>query len=243
MVTGISMQQRQDNKDLEEIHKFDELADDWWDPTGSLATLHVINPVRLAYISSNTVLAGKRILDVGCGGGLLSESLAKRGAAVTGIDASEAAVSAARRHARPAGLAIDYQQITAEAFAENEPVGFDVITCMELLEHVPDPASLLAACARMLKPGGDLFLATLNRNARSYLSAVLAAEYLLGLLPRGTHDYAKFLRPSEIAAMLRAVDMDVMDISGMHYLPGVNRCFVNNDPSVNYLMHARLPCH
>ena len=228
-----------ENKDQEEIDKFEQLSEDWWDPSGSLRTLHVINPVRLQYVDDARSLNDSRVLDVGCGGGLLSEAMARRGAQVTGIDASEGAIHAARTHAREENLDIDYQSITAEAYSESQAQEFDIITCMELLEHVPDPHSLLAACTQMLKPGGDLFLATLNRNIRAYLGAVLAAEYLLKLLPRGTHDYGKFLKPSEISASLRELGLDVVDISGMHYVPGADRCFINDDPSINYLLHAR----
>lgn len=233
------MQANEKNTDPDEVNKFEELASDWWDPNGSLRTLHVINPVRLDYINSASPLDNSSVLDVGCGGGLLSEAMARRGARVTGIDASEAAISAASAHASSAGLQVNYQLITAEEYAGQNTQVFDVITCMELLEHVPDPHSLLKACAAMLKPGGDLFLATLNRNARSYLGAVIAAEYLLRLLPRGTHDYARFLRPSEIASSLRSLELEVVDISGMHYLPGADRCYLNDDPSINYLLHAR----
>ena len=227
------------NTDAEEIDKFEQLSDDWWDPDGSLKTLHVINPVRLQYIDDGRALKDSRVLDVGCGGGLLSEAMARRGARVTGIDASEGAIAAAIKHAGEAALEIDYQAITAEEFSKSHVARYDIITCMELLEHVPDPHSLLSACVSMLKPGGDMFLATLNRNIRAYLGAVIAAEYILNLLPRGTHDYAKFLKPSELAASLRQLDFEVVDISGMHYVPGADRCFTNDDPSINYLLHAR----
>ena len=226
------------NTDAEEVDKFEQLSEDWWDPNGSLRTLHVINPVRLQYIDDARSLQDCRVLDVGCGGGLLSEAMARRGARVTGIDASDGAIRTATAHAAEQALEINYQAVTAEEFAETGKEQFDIITCMELLEHVPDPHSLLSACTRMLKPGGDLFLATLNRNIRAYLGAVIAAEYLLRLLPRGTHDYGKFLKPSELAHSLRMLGLEVVDISGMHYVPGADRCFINDDPSINYLLHA-----
>lgn len=227
------------NTDAEELGKFERLAHDWWAPNGSLKTLHVINPLRLAYIDNAVSLANKKVLDIGCGGGLLSEAMQYTGASVTGVDANESAIQVAREHAGLSQCEVEYVVSSAEQYARENDKKFDLITCMELLEHVPDPDSLIRACASMLKPGGDLIVASLNRNARSYASAVLAAEYILGLLPKGTHDYAKFIKPSEIASTLRKLNIDVMDISGMHYLPVVDHCFLNNDPSVNYLLHGR----
>ncbi len=233
------MQGKSENIDLEELQKFATLADDWWDPSGNLKTLHIINPLRLNYINNATSLANKKVLDVGCGGGLLSEAMAASGANVMGVDANESAISVAREHADVSQLKIDYIITTAEKHADENHANYDVITCMELMEHVPDPESLLSACVRMLKPGGDLIVSTLNRNAKSYATAILGAEYLMKLLPKGTHDYAKFIKPSELAGWLRKLECNVVDISGMHYLPIVDRCMLNNDPSVNYLMHAR----
>ena len=233
------MQDQTENIDADELQKFTVLADDWWDPDGSLKTLHVINPLRLKYIDDAVSIYDRRVLDLGCGGGLLTEAMAALGAIVTGLDANESVIEIAREHAQISRSRVDYIVASAEQHADDCKGTYDLITCMELLEHIPDPASLLSACATMLKPGGDLILATLNRNARSYASAILTAEYLMGLLPKGTHDYAKFIKPSEIARWLRKLDFKVMDISGMHYLPVANHCVLNKDPSVNYLLHAR----
>ncbi len=233
------MQDQIENTDADELLKFERLSNDWWDPEGSLKTLHIINPLRLNYIDNAVSLANKTVLDIGCGGGLLSEAMQAKGAHVTGLDASEAVIRVAREHAELSRCQVEYVVVTAEQHAMDLNRSYDLITCMELLEHVPDPGSLFSACADMLKPGGDLIVATLNRNARSYATAILAAEYILGLLPKGTHDYAKFIKPSEIAHHLRKLDINVLDISGMHYLPVADRCFLNNDPSVNYLLHAR----
>jgi 2-polyprenyl-6-hydroxyphenyl methylase/3-demethylubiquinone-9 3-methyltransferase len=233
------MQENTENIDADELHKFALLADDWWNPAGSLKTLHIINPLRLKYINDACSLKHKTVLDVGCGGGLLSEAMAAKGALVTGLDANESAIAIAREHARLSHPGLNYVVSSAEQYAQESNQKYDIITCMELLEHVPDPVSLLTACTNMLKPGGDLIVATLNRNARSYASAILAAEYILGLLPRGTHDYARFVKPSELARWLRKLGFRVEDISGMHYLPVANYCLLNKDPSVNYLLHAR----
>ncbi len=233
------MQEQTENIDTDELHKFEVLADDWWDPDGDLKTLHIINPLRLNYIDQASPLCDKTVLDVGCGGGLLSEAMENRGAIVTGLDTNASAVEAAREHAHLSRSRVEYFVTTAEQYAEDCQQTYDVITCMELLEHVPEPASLLSALSTLLKPGGDLIIATLNRNAKSYAAAILAAEYILGLLPKGTHDHAKFIKPSELARTLRELDFVVMDISGMHFLPFANHCILNNDPSVNYLLHAR----
>lgn len=226
-----------DNTDPAEVAKFERLAAAWWDPDGDLATLHTINPVRLAFIEDGVNLRGLRVLDVGCGGGILSEALAARGALVTGIDPGEDNIRVARDHL--AGGNVDYQACTVEEFAARGEDPFDIITCMELLEHVPQPQTLIAAMSDLIKPGGHLFLATINRNLQSYLGAVVAAEYLLGLLPRGTHDYARFIRPAELSAWLRRNGFDVLRISGMQYLPLVKRAFLTRSPAVNYLVHAR----
>lgn len=228
-----------DNVDAEEVARFESLAADWWDPDGSFRTLHAINPVRLVFIDSAVDLRGRRVLDIGCGGGLLSEAMAARGAHVTGIDPGKTAIRSAREHL--AGRDVEYHACTLEKFAENNPGPFDIITCMELLEHVPDPDALVARTASLLKPGGHLFLATINRNPQSWLTAVVGAEYLLRLLPRGTHDYARFIRPSELAAWLRQAGFRVVTINGMQYLPLLNRAFLTRRPAVNYLIHARLP--
>jgi len=228
-----------DNIDAGELYKFELLREDWWNPQGNLKTLHVINPLRLKYINEAASLAGKKVLDIGCGGGLLSEAMASKGAKVTGLDANQSAIDVAQEHAIDMGYEIDYLHTSAEQYATQTSTGYDLITCMELLEHVPDPGSLISTCASLLRPGGDLIVATLNRNIRSYAMAILAAEYLLNIVPRGTHDYAKFIKPSEIARQCRQLHFDVKDISGMRYLPGIDRCMLNKDPSVNYLLHAQ----
>ena len=234
------MNQPIENIDSNELDKFASLADDWWDPDGQLKTLHHINPVRLQYIDRRMGLKGKEVLDLGCGGGLLCEAMALAGANVTGIDANGSAIAAAVEHSRQNSLRIVYHTKTAEAFAVDHSRGFDAVACMELLEHVPDVQSLITSCARMLRPGGHLFLSTINRNARSYASVILAAEYLLGLLPRGTHDYSRFIRPSELAAWLRKEGFELLDIAGMTYIPGLQTATINSRPAVNYLAHAVL---
>ena len=230
----------QDNINRDEVEKFDQLAHDWWDSNGPLRTLHDINPVRLNYIAENVPLDGKRVLDVGCGGGVLTEALARRGANAAGLDASDAVIEVARQHAQDSNLAIEYIAGRLEDFAAENPDCYDVITCMELLEHVPDPGVLLQVCARLLRPGGDLVLATINRNVKSYLSAIVGAERLFGLLPEGTHDYGAFIRPSELDHWLRGAKFSVLDIRGMLYVPGLRYCALTNDPGVNYLVHAQL---
>ena len=234
------MPNHQDNISPDEVGKFDKLARDWWEPTGQLHTLHDINPVRLSYITSSVPLDGRRVLDVGCGGGILTEALVRKGARVQGLDASETAIRVARQHAGESGLEIEYVSGSLEDFATENADRFDVITCMELLEHVPDPEALLHSCARLLRPGGDLILATINRNLKSYLSAVIGAERLFGLLPKGTHDYAGFIRPSELGRWLRKANFNILDIRGMLYIPGIRYCALTNDPGINYLLHAQL---
>ena len=234
------MNNHQDNINPDEVDKFNQLARDWWDRGGPLQTLHDINPIRLNYITANVSLDGRRVLDVGCGGGILTEALAGRGARVQGLDASEAVIRVARQHAQDNGLEIEYIPGRLEDFAADNPDCYDAVTCMELLEHVPDPEALLQTCARLLRPGGDLVLATINRNLKSYLSAVIGAERLFGLLPKGTHDYAGFIRPSELERWLRMANFEVLDIRGMLYIPGLRYCALTNDPGVNYLLHARL---
>lgn len=227
------------NVDPREIAKFEELASRWWDPSGEFKSLHDINPLRLNYIVERARLAGRRVLDVGCGGGILAESMARRGAAVTGIDMGEAPLAVAQLHQLESGVEVDYRQLTAEELAAAEPADFDVVTCMELLEHVPDPASVIGACGRLVKPGGHVFFSTINRNPKSYLFAIVGAEHVLRLLPRGTHDFNKFIRPSELDAWLRAADLDILDLRGVHYNPLSQRYRLGPGVAVNYLVHCR----
>ena len=227
------------NIDNQEIAKFEGLAHRWWDPESEFKPLHDINPLRLNYIDERVGLAGKRVLDVGCGGGILSESMAQRGAFVVGIDAGEAPLAVARLHQCESGVDVDYRQITAEALAEREPNGFDVVTCLEMLEHVPNPASVIHACRQLTKPNGHVFFSTINRNPKSYLFAIIGAEYILGLLPRGTHDYGKFIRPSEMDNWARAADLTLVDLIGMHYNPLTRRYWLAPGLDVNYLAYYR----
>ncbi|HVF35483.1 MAG TPA: bifunctional 2-polyprenyl-6-hydroxyphenol methylase/3-demethylubiquinol 3-O-methyltransferase UbiG [Candidatus Saccharimonadia bacterium] len=229
------------NVDPAEIRKFGQLAHRWWDPDGESRPLHDLNPVRVGYVRERVVLAGARVLDVGCGGGLLSEALAREGASVTGIDLSPDVLAVARMHLHESGASVDYREASAEALAAEQPGSFDVVTCMEVLEHVPDPAALLAACAALLKPAGKLFASTLNRTARSFALAIVGAEYVLGLLPRGTHDYSRFIRPSELSRMLRGAGMSVDDVRGIAYSPLTRRAALTGDCSMNYLVCATLP--
>ncbi|MSR14667.1 MAG: bifunctional 2-polyprenyl-6-hydroxyphenol methylase/3-demethylubiquinol 3-O-methyltransferase UbiG [Gammaproteobacteria bacterium] len=228
-----------DNLNTDEVAKFSALAATWWDPHGDSRTLHDINPCRLEFIATRSEIAGARILDVGCGGGLLTEALTSRGGLVTGIDAAAAVVAVARGHAEAAGLAIDYAETTAEAYAELHGAAFDTVVCMELIEHVPHPESLISACGRLLKPGGALFVSTLNRTPSAYLEAILGAEYLLNLLPIGTHDYSRFITPAELAEMFRANRLQVRDVRGMRYNPLTRRASLVTNPRVNYLAYAR----
>lgn len=223
------------NVDPAEIHKFEELAARWWDPAGEFKPLHDINPLRVDYIRQRAPLAGCRVLDVGCGGGILSEALAQLGAEVTGIDMGEAPLSVARLHRHESGVEVDYRRVTAEQLAEEQPEQYDVVTCLEMLEHVPDPASTIAACARLVKPGGNVFFSTINRNPKSYLFAVIGAEYVLRMLPKGTHEYRKFIRPSELEAWARGADLTIRDLTGMSYNPLTGRYNLGRDVDVNYL--------
>lgn len=229
-----------DNVDQAEIAKFEALADRWWDPHGEFKPLHDINPLRLDFIDARAGLAGRRVLDVGCGGGILAEAMAHRGADVTGIDLGEAPLAVARQHARESGVAIGYRRVSVEEMAAAHPGEFDVVTCLEMLEHVPDPGSVVHACATLVKPGGQVFFSTLNRNPKAYALAVLGAEYLLRLLPRGTHDYRRFIRPSELAGWCREAGLDVREQNGLVFHPLTRRYALStHDVSVNYLMHCR----
>jgi 2-polyprenyl-6-hydroxyphenyl methylase / 3-demethylubiquinone-9 3-methyltransferase len=225
------------NVDNREISKFDALASRWWDPSGEFRTLHDINPLRLEYIDRHSNLKRARVLDIGCGGGLLAEAMARCGADVTGIDMAEAPLSVARLHLKESGLHVQYQQITAESLAETTPTHFDTVVCMEMLEHVPDPAAIVKACARLVKPMGHIFFSTLNRNAKSFILAILGAEYLLRLIPRGTHEFAKFIRPSELEQWARRADLELRDSAGLHYHPLTRRYWFNKNLDVNYFMH------
>jgi 2-polyprenyl-6-hydroxyphenyl methylase/3-demethylubiquinone-9 3-methyltransferase len=224
------------NADPQELAKFSELAHRWWDPDSEFRPLHQINPLRLEWIDSIASLAGKDVLDVGCGGGLLAEAMAQRGARVLGIDMAAKPLKVAMLHAMESGCAgVDYREISAEALAAESPARYDVVTCMEMLEHVPDPASVVAACARLVNSGGWVFFSTINRNPKSFLFAIVGAEYVLNLLPRGTHEYAKLIRPSELARWCRDAGLQVRHTRGMEYNPLTKRYWLSGDTSVNYL--------
>lgn len=226
------------NADPAELQKFSDLAHRWWDPESEFKPLHRINPLRLDWIDSAVGLNGKKVVDIGCGGGILAESMAARGAQVTGVDLSEKALGVARLHLYESGQTVDYRLIAAEALALEAPASFDVVTCMEMLEHVPDPASTIQACAALVKPGGQVFFSTLNRNLKSYLMAVVGAEYILKLLPKGTHEYAKFIKPSELARHVRNAGLDVNELIGMTYNPLSEIYALGQDTDVNYLMRT-----
>lgn len=224
------------NVDAAEIEKFSQLAHRWWDANSEFKPLHEINPLRLEYINRIAPLSGKAVLDVGCGGGILSESMAGLGAQVTGIDLGEKPLQVAKLHLLESGKQVEYRKMAVEDLAAVQPAHYDVVTCMEMLEHVPDPGSVVRACAALVKPGGQVFFSTLNRNPKSYLLAVIGAEYLLHMLPRGTHDYAKFIKPSELAQFCRDAGLSVADISGMSYNPLSKVYALGNDTDVNYMM-------
>jgi len=227
------------NIDSAEIAKFEAMAPIWWDKDGVQKPLHDINVLRVDYINTRAPLSGKKVLDVGCGGGILSEAMAALQAEVTGIDAGQAPLTVAKLHLKKSGLQVDYRLATAEAFAADHPDRFDVVTCLELLEHVPAPASIVAACRRMAKPGGDVFFATLNRNPKSFLFAIVGAEYILKLVRRGTHSYRKFVKPSELEGWAREAGLTLQDLTGLHYNPFLRRYTMGGNTHVNYMMHFR----
>ena len=227
------------NADELELQKFSALAHRWWDPNSEFKPLHDINPLRLNYIEAHAQIAGKKVIDIGCGGGILSESMAARGANVTGIDLGEKPLKVAKLHLLETGQKVDYRLIAAEALAAEQPEQYDVVSCMEMLEHVPDPASIVRACAQLVKPGGYVFFSTINRNLKSYLFAVIGAEYFLKLLPRGTHDYVKFIKPSELARFCRDAGLTVNEVIGMTYNPLSKIYALGPDTAVNYLLATR----
>jgi len=229
------------NIDPAEIKKFEDLASRWWDKQGEFKPLHEMNPLRLNFINTGSPLEGKSVCDVGCGGGILTESMARCGAETTGIDMGKAPLSVARLHALESELEIDYQQITAEAMAEQSPAKFDVVSCMELLEHVPDPSSIIDACFKLLKPGGSAYFSTINRNPKAYMMAIVGAEYMMKMLPRGTHDYAKFIRPSELDEWAREAGFELLNLKGVSYNPFTGLFSQSQDVDVNYMVHYRRP--
>ena len=232
----------QENVDFDEIAKFEALASRWWDPKSEFKPLHDINPLRASWIDEHTDVSGKNVVDVGCGGGLLCEALAHRGASVTGIDVGEAPLSVARLHQLESGVSVDYVQSTAEALAEQRAGAFSVVTCLEMLEHVPDPSTVVQACADLCQPGGDLFFSTINRNPKAFLFAIVGAEYILNMLPRGTHEYEKLIKPSELARWIREAGLNMQEMIGMTYNPLTKRYRLTpKDVSVNYLIRASKP--
>ena len=230
-----------ENFDKEELAKFDELAARWWDKDSEFKPLHDINPLRLNYIDEKAGLDTKKVVDIGCGGGILSESMALRGAQVKGIDLATAGLSVAKLHAQQSDANVEYEEISAEALAEREPASYDIVTCLEMLEHVPQPDKVIEACAKLVKPGGDLFFSTINRNPKSYLFAIVGAEYVLNLLPKGTHEYAKFIKPAELDGWIRTAGLDNQDLIGMSYNPLSGNYWLGKDVTVNYMMHAHRP--
>ncbi|MEH6550992.1 MAG: bifunctional 2-polyprenyl-6-hydroxyphenol methylase/3-demethylubiquinol 3-O-methyltransferase UbiG [Pseudomonadales bacterium] len=235
------MKQNSNNVDAAEIAKFEALASRWWDRESEFKPLHEINPLRVNYIDERAPVAGKKLLDVGCGGGILCEGMAQRGAEVTGIDMGEAPLNVGKLHLHESGLDIDYQKSTAEDWAETHAGQYDIVTCLEMLEHVPDPSSVIDACARLVRPGGQVFFSTINRNPKSYLFAVVGAEHILRMLPKGTHEYSKFIRPSEMGRWIRAAVLELHDITGMSFNPLTNHYWLGDDVDVNYLVHTSKP--
>lgn len=229
------------NIDPHEVAKFDALASRWWDPQSEFKPLHDINPLRLDYIDQHAGLAGKKVLDIGCGGGILAEAMARQGAEVTAIDMAAAPLEVARLHLLESDVSVDYQQMTAEQMAVQSPQQWDIVTCMELLEHVPNPASLVKACAQLVKPGGFVFLSTINRHPKAYVYAILGAEYILKMLPKGTHDYAKFIRPSELGRYLRQAELELINITGLSYNPISQQYSLGSNVDVNYMLTAVKP--
>ncbi len=230
-----------ENVDAAEIAKFDALASRWWDPAGEFRPLHEINPLRLDYVRQRATLAGSRVIDIGCGGGILTESMAELGASVTGIDMAEGPLAVARLHQAESGTNVEYLQSTAEDLAGERPGQFDVVTCLEMLEHVPSPPAVIAACAELARPGGDIFFSTINRNPKSFLFAIVGAEYVLRLLPAGTHEYEKFIRPSELESWSRHSGLQVKSSIGMHYNPLTREYSLGENIDVNYIMHFQRP--
>ncbi|GGZ99212.1 ubiquinone biosynthesis O-methyltransferase [Arenicella chitinivorans] len=228
-----------DNVDASEIRKFEELASRWWDPQSEFAPLHAINPLRTEYINLRSPVTGLRLLDVGCGGGLISEAMAHFGAKVTGIDMGEAPLNVAKLHLLESGEDVEYLQITTEQLAEQRPGEYDVVTCLEMLEHVPDPASIVAACAKLVKPGGDVYFSTINRNPKAWLFAIVGAEYILNLLPRGTHEYDKLIKPSELSDYARQAGLSLKDMTGLHYNPLTKHYKLGPGVDVNYMIHTK----
>jgi len=227
------------NVDPSEVEKFNQIAHKWWDPTSEFKPLHDINPLRLNFINENFPLQGKRVLDVGCGGGILSESMAQLGAEVTGLDQSQIAIKIAQLHAKESNLSIDYKLLNIEEFLKKNKTKYDVITCLEMVEHVPNPASIIEACSKLLNKNGRLYLSTINRNPKAFLFAIIGAEYVLKMLPKGTHQYDKFIRPDEIQAWSTSVGLKITDIKGMSYNPFLKTYSLGNDVSVNYLMELQ----
>ena len=230
------------NADPQELAKFSDLAHKWWDPESEFRPLHQINPLRLDWIDQFAAISGKNVVDVGCGGGILAESMARRGANVLGVDLADKPLKVAQLHAMEAGVAnLDYRSIAAEDLAAEQPAAFDVVTCMEMLEHVPDPSSIIRACASMVRPGGWVFFSTLNRNPKSFLFAIVGAEYLLKLLPQGTHEFSRFIRPAELARWIREAGLELVQFKGLEYNPITRRYWLSGDTSVNYMVACRKP--
>ena len=229
------------NIDQQEVQKFADLAEKWWDTSGDFKPLHVINPLRAEYISSKVELEGKTLLDVGCGGGILAEALHDKGAIVTGIDAAGPGIEIAKHHAKKNNKLIDYQESTAEDLIQKSTEKYDVVTCLEVLEHVPDPKLLVKTCINLLKPNGDLFLSTINKNPRSWITAIVGAEYIFNILPKGTHEFAKFIKPSSLGSYIRESSAELVETKGMFYNPITHKANLNNDLGVNYLMYAKKP--